>query len=190
MSKEALSEQLIRQIRAGKRSAMDELMKLWYQPIVRYAWRFTGDRHAAEEIGQNTFLKVFRKLNQLKDISRFHIWLYRIADNQCKDYLRRNKKYESLDQEQINGQPSTRRNAQHELEQQEQTKWIKKALQKLPDDQRIIIVMKEYQGLKFREIADILEISENTVKSRMYAGLKALKKSLIRHPHKKELYYE
>jgi RNA polymerase sigma-70 factor (ECF subfamily) len=187
MSKEQQSEQLIRQIRAGKRSAMDQLMKLWYQPIVHYAWRFTGDRHAAEEIGQNTFLKVFRKLHQLKDISSFHIWLYRIADNQCKDHLRRKKKFVSLDQEAIPEKGSSKGNAQHLLEQEEQTKWIKKALLQLPEDQRIVIVMKEYQGLKFREIAAILDLSENTVKSRMYAGLRALKKSLIRHPYKRAL---
>jgi RNA polymerase sigma-70 factor (family 1) len=187
MSKKQQSEHLIRQIRAGKRPAMDQLLKLWYQPIVHYAWRFTGDRHAAEEIGQNTFLKVFRKLHQLKDISSFHIWLYRIADNQCKDHLRRKKTFAPLDPNQIKEQASPRHNAQQVLEQEEQTKWIKRALLQLPEDQRIVIVMKEYQGLKFREIADILEISENTVKSRMYAGLRALKKSLIRHPYKSAL---
>lgn len=190
MTKQEKSEQLILQIRNGNRQAMDALLKLWYQPIVHYAWRFTGNKQAAEEVGQNTFLLVFRKLHQLKESSRFNIWLYKIADNQCKDYLRRNKKFESLDHTGIHDQASPRLNAQHALEKQEQIQWIKRALLKLPEDQRIVIVMKEYQGLKFREIAQILELSENTVKSRMYAGLKALKKSLIRHPKKKVMYHE
>jgi len=190
MSNKNQSEDLIRQIRAGKRPAMDQLLKRWYPKIVNYAWRFTGDRGAAEDIGQQAFVQVFRKLHQLKDPARFHIWLYRIADNQCKDYLRRRKKYESIDQEVIQEKPSLRQNAQQTLEKQEQIQWLKKALLKLPEEQRIVIVMKEYQGLKFREIAAILELPVNTVKSRMYKGLKALKKSLIGHPLKKESYYE
>ncbi len=178
MSKEKKSEQLIRQIKAGRKSAMDELLKLWYKPVVHYAWRFTGDQYAAQEIGQTTFMIVFKKYHQLKDISKFKVWLYRIADNQCKDYLRRQKRYELVDEHNLEEGTGSKYNAQYALEQREKIAWIKKSLLKLPEEQRIIIVMKEYQGLKFREIAEILNISENTVKSRMYAGLKALKKNL------------
>jgi RNA polymerase sigma factor (sigma-70 family) len=187
MSKKQQSEHLICQIRAGKRPAMDQLLKLWYQPIVHYAWRFTGDRHAAEEIGQNTFLKVFRKLHQLKDISSFHIWLYRIADNQCKDHLRRKKTFAPWIRTRSKNKRAPDTMPNRCWNKQNKRNGSKGLLLQLPEDQRIVIVMKEYQGLKFREIADILEISENTVKSRMYAGLRALKKSLIRHPYKSAL---
>ncbi len=190
MSKNQQSEQWIRQIRAGDRKAMNALLQLWHPEIVRFAWRLTGSRSTAEEMAQNTFLQVFRKLHQLKEPARFNVWLYRIADNQCKDFLRSRKKYESIDQEAVEEKPCRQRNAQEQLEQQEQINQIKKGLLQLPDKQRIVIVMKEYQGLKFREIAAILELPENTVKSRMYKGLKALKKNLTQHKQKKESYYE
>jgi RNA polymerase sigma-70 factor (ECF subfamily) len=75
-------------------------------------------------------------------------------------------------------QNDIRSNPSKKLESQEITQMIQKAIQKLPEEQRLVLIMKEYQGMKFREIAESLEISENTAKSRLYYALKALKKTL------------
>lgn len=75
-------------------------------------------------------------------------------------------------------------------QQSERTRLILQALQQLPEEQRIILIMKEYEGLKFREIAAVLELSENTVKSRLYYGLRTLRKFFLATDLKSEVYYE
>ncbi len=170
--------QLIRQAQNGNHAAFNELMGLWQHRIHRFAFRFFANADDADEITQKTFITVYHRLDTLGDPEKFPAWIYRIANNLCLDELKRagRKKFTPLEHREEhtseNGTPAGY------LENKELGDVLQKALLLLPDEQRAVILLKEYEGLKFREIAGILNQPENTVKSRMYYGLKSLRRIL------------
>lgn len=173
---------LIRKIQQGDRSAFNDLMSRWEKQIHRFAYGFFADHDEASEITQKTFIRAYHSLGELKDPGRFSSWLYRIANNLCLDELRRAGRRKSspleawVEQQNVSDEATP----SEKLESRELGQWIHKALLTLPDEQRVVIILKEKEGLKFREIAEILEEPENTVKSRMYYGLKSLRRTLTK----------
>jgi RNA polymerase sigma-70 factor, ECF subfamily len=169
---------LIKQAQKSNHAAFNELMGLWQHRIHRFAYRFFANTDDADEITQKTFISVYQKLDTLSDPVKFPAWIYRIANNLCLDELKRTgrKKFTALENHEVhsgeNGTPAGY------LENKELGEVLQKALLLLPDEQRTVIILKEYEGLKFREIAEILDQPENTVKSRMYHGLKSLRRIL------------
>jgi RNA polymerase sigma-70 factor (ECF subfamily) len=128
---------------------------------------------------------VQQKLGQLRDPAGFRLWLYQTAINVCHNEFRRaqtrKQSYESygrMNNGRVVAGPG------EAYERGEQARQVLEALQRLPEEQRIVIIMKEYEELTFREIAGVLGVSENTAKSRMYYGLKALRKFFLTHPQK------
>ena len=180
--------ELIGKFLAGDVNAFNTLVWHWEKRVYNFILRYIGNREESQDICQKTFIRVYRKLNRLRDPERFSTWLYQIAINICRDEIksRSRKKTYSLDhlQENSNGAQSDvlnlKTDSKNEPEQQAHKRdvsdLIGRALQTLPEEQRVVIIMKEYQGLKFTEIADILETSVNTAKSRMYYGIAALRK--------------
>jgi RNA polymerase sigma-70 factor (ECF subfamily) len=143
-----------------------------------------GSRENAEDVSQKVFLKTFRSLKSLKDPAKFSSWIYGITLNMCRDELRarRRNRLTSLDEmlETRSTEPAFN-NADDpvaEIDRANLGGILRKALDTIPEEQSLVIVMKEYQGLKFREIAEILDVPINTVKSRMYYGLAAMGKVL------------
>jgi RNA polymerase sigma-70 factor (ECF subfamily) len=143
------------------------------------------------EVPQKTFISMCKNLQTLQDTARFKAWLYKIAVNYCREEARKKKGNRSLSFDLVwnrdaEDSPSWESSGQRydsperQLQQLELSDILQKALLELSDEQREIVIMKEYEGLKFREIAEILNISENTVKSRMYYGLDGLKKILMK----------
>ena len=142
------------------------------------------------EAAQRTFIAVHKKLVQLHDVAKFKGWLYRIATNYCHEEDRRQKNRWVVPflaaHKQPEASPALAVASEHRMDnpeavygQQELSAVLQAALAELPQEQREIVIMKEYEELKFREIAEALGISENTAKSRLYYGLKALRKSLL-----------
>jgi RNA polymerase sigma-70 factor (ECF subfamily) len=143
----------------------------------------------AMEVSQKTFISMCKNLQSLQDTARFKSWLYKIAVNYCREEVRKKKGSRSLSfdlvwnrdaEDSPNWESSAQRfdNPERQLQQLELSDILQKALLELNEEQREIVIMKEYEGLKFREIAEILNISENTAKSRMYYGLDGLKRIL------------
>ncbi|MBT8218457.1 MAG: RNA polymerase sigma factor [Bacteroidia bacterium] len=176
MNKEINVLPLITKIQKGDRQALESLCRSWYPRVYRYALRFTGDEEMAKEASQLTFISVTKGINNLRDPSSYTPWLFRIVANHCRN-LHKSKRYHEPE-EVLHLTMQTNNNPHRQMERNERIAQVKKALMKIPAEQREVIIMKEYEGLKFREIAAILETSENTVKSRMYYGLNALKKTL------------
>lgn len=183
------SDTLIVRARTGDQSAQGKLVQLWYKRIYNFGYKFFLDHDLAMEVSQKTFISMCRNLGHLQDAARFKAWLYKIAVNYCREEARKKKGSRSLpfdavwNREHEDSPPwesSLQRydNPERQLEQIELSEILQKALLELNEDQKAVVIMKEYEGLKFREIAEILNISENTVKSRMYYGLDALKKIL------------
>ena len=182
--------QLITRFHDGKVDAFNTLVWRWEKNLYNFILRYVGDREEAKDLCQKTFIRVYRNLPRLRDPQKFSAWLYQIAVNICRDELRKRRRrpmcsLESL-QESEDGQPnptlemaapsSTHPDAV--VQDLDLRDLLNRALQAIPEEQRVVIIMKEYKGLKFAEIAEVLQTPLNTVKSRMYYGLSALRKIL------------
>ncbi len=183
------SDALIQRAKQGDQSAQGKLVQLWYKRIYNFGFKFFLDHDLAMEVSQKTFISMCRNLAGLQEVTRFKSWLYKIAINCCREEARKMKNSRSLSFDRVWNpeaedspawESSSRRgdNPQRQLEQSEITDILQDALLSLSHEQREVVIMKEYEGLKFREIAEVLNVSENTVKSRMYYGLDSLKKVL------------
>lgn len=167
---------LIAQFQAGHTAAFNTLVKRWECPIYNFVLRYAGNRDDACDLCQQTFIRAYKSLRRLRDPDKFTAWIYQIALNACRDAARRREfisldaLWESTPIADTGARPDDR------VHEQSVRDLINRALQHLPEEQRVVIVMKEYQGLKFTEIAETLNVPINTVKSRMYYGLSALKK--------------
>jgi RNA polymerase sigma-70 factor (ECF subfamily) len=173
-------------------SAFNTLVWRWEKPMYNFILRYLGKREEARDLTQQVFIKVYRNLARLKDRERFSSWIYQIAANLCRDLIKQRRRRQSFSLENLRESGTLDEAAHPELtlhpeaslhpdkvvSRNELKEILEKALQEIPEEQRIVVIMKEYQGLKFTEIAEALGVSVNTIKSRMYYGLSALKKIL------------
>ncbi len=183
------SENLLLRYKAGDQQAINLLLNLWHTRIYNLAFKMLADHDTAMDVLQKTCIKVYEKAHQLEDSGKFKSWVYRIAVNFCNSELRKSKRDQRLVEPDLVKNKLTT-NQSNSVEMHELKSYLNNALQQIPDEQRTIIVMKEYENLKFHEIAEVLDISINTAKSRLYYGLKTLRKLLINSPQAKEFYYE
>lgn len=185
------SDTLITRAKQGDQNAQGKLVQLWYKRIYNFAYKFFLDHDLAMEVSQKTFISMCKNLGSLQDIARFKSWLYKIAVNYCREEARKAKGSRSLSfdvvwnrdaEDSPRWESSSQRydNPERQLQHSELSDILQEALTELNDEQREVVIMKEFEGLKFREIAEVLNISENTVKSRMYYGLDGLRKILER----------
>src|SRR5687767_4159005 len=185
------SDTLIVRAKQGDQNAQGKLVQLWYKRIYNFGYKFFLDHDLAMEVSQKTFISMCKNLQSLQDYARFKSWLYKIAVNYCREEARKMKGNRSLSfdvvwNREAEDSPvweSTLQrfaNPESQYRHAELSDILQQALCELSDEQREVVIMKEYEGLKFREIAEVLNISENTVKSRMYYGLDGLRKILDR----------
>jgi RNA polymerase sigma-70 factor (ECF subfamily) len=178
-------ELLIKRFLSGDQKAFNKLVLRWQKSIYNFCLRYLGDTELAQDVLQSTFLRVYQKLATLYDHAKFTTWIYQIAKNLCFDELKK-KNHESLSEisvddgkgllsSAIESDNPFRMSAYNDLVQV-----LRQAMQRIPDEQRLIIILKTYHELKFWEIAEILNIPVNTVKARMYKGLQALKPILTK----------
>jgi RNA polymerase sigma-70 factor (ECF subfamily) len=148
-----------------------------------------GNEDMAKDICQITFIRTFKQLKRLKDPEKFSAWIYRIALNLCRDEFKRRKSHRltyledilTLDEESNYKKQLPDKSSEtpdNWINQRQIGELLNHAMQALPEKQRVVIIMKQYQGLKFHEIADILKEPINTIKSRLYYGLRSLRKIL------------
>ena len=157
---------IIERVLKGDTEAFNLLVRQWERPIYNFIVRMIGDRDEAMDLCQDSFMKAYKELETLKDRDRFSSWLYRIAHNTCFSRLRKDhgKTFVELAPETSAGRvPIESRLA------------VEKALQYLPEDQREVVVLKVFHGLKFEEIAAIQGAPVSTVKSRLYMGFEKLR---------------
>jgi len=190
--------ELIYRFLEGDINAFNRLVKRWEKPIYNFIYRNLSNECVAKDICQKTFIRVYMKLNKLKDINKFSSWLYKIAINLCRDEQRKNKNRNYIDCDQGEYEKNFKaiqlktdeNNAPDKILDKKQIESLLKVqLQKIPTEQRVVIIMKQYQDLKFREIADILGEPINTVKSRLYYGLKALRNNFKKDKLTKEVFF-
>ncbi len=191
------SDVLLVQAREGDRHAQGKLMQVWYKRIYNFSYKFFYDHDLAMEVSQRTFILMHRNIAFLQDGARFRSWLYTIAVNCCREELRKQKSDRAVSLHDLNpgeaedsygweSSAARHENPERMYRQNELAELLHACLLQLSVEQREVVIMKEYEGLKFREIAEALNVSENTVKSRMYYGLEALKRMLERKKITKE----
>jgi len=167
----------------GDEGAFAELVRRWQGRLEQASFRILNDRHRSEDLVQEAFTRLFLKRDQFRSDARFGSYLWRITINLCQDELRRQQSakrhvIESDDPEAMNSVLDMKGNPGRETEKLEEAAAVRKALTTLPDQVRIIVVMRHFEDLKFREIAAALNLPEGTVKTRMVQGLSLLAKQL------------
>lgn len=179
-----LDEQLVHRCRLGDRAAFAELVHRHQGRVFGLCLRWLGDRVAAEEIAQDTFLSAWRALPGFRAEARFDTWLRRIAVNKCKNrkvygFRRGYGLHDSIDVlpdedrprlQLVHGGPA----ADAGIHRDQADAIVRSALAALPDEQRAIVVLRDVEDLDYDEIADILEIPRGTVKSRLHRARTAL----------------
>jgi RNA polymerase sigma-70 factor, ECF subfamily len=168
-------------------AAFAGLVERWQRPIQSLCTRMTGDAHRGEDLAQETFARLFARRKQYEPTGKFSTFLWRMALNLCYDELRRCKRRGelSLDRTDDDGSgahdpPADEPGPDARLVENERAAAVRDALLRLGEPYRVVVVLRHYEGLKFREIGDVLGIPEGTVKSRMCEALTQLSELL--HP--------
>ncbi len=177
-------EELVARSIAGDADSFNQLVVRWERPIYALAYRVIGREEDARDVCQETFLRAFRAIKGFKGQAKFSSWLYRIALNLCRDWIRRQRRTpvvnapEGIDvielaSEQGPTEPIEDLVARHRLSDA-----VALAMSALPEEQRTAIILKEFQGMTFQEIADLQGCPLSTVKTRLYQGLSVLRRQL------------
>jgi RNA polymerase sigma-70 factor (ECF subfamily) len=177
-------EDLLARFRKGQAEAFGVLVVRYERELYGYLRRYLGDADLAEDVFQNTFLQLVVKIGQYEPGRPVRPWLYTIATNQAIDALRRHGRHQALSldrhrEESTNGEahslmeslPSDAPGPSDHAEGLELSERVRASVDRLPDFLRQVLILAYYQGLKYREIADMLGIPVGTVKSRLHAAL-------------------
>ena len=169
---------------AGDTESFDQLILRWERPIYALAYRTIGREEDARDIVQDTFLRAYRALPGFKGQAKFSSWLYRIALNLCRDWIRRQRLTptvptpEGVDITELASESGPVESIEDLVARREMGRAVAQAMKELPDEQRTAIILKEYHGLTFQEIADLQGCPLSTVKTRLYQGLSVLRRNL------------
>ena len=181
-------ETLVAQATAGDQDAFNQLVKRWERPIFALAYRTLGREEEARDVVQDAFLRAYRGLAGFKGEAKFSSWLYRITLNLCRDLQRKERRTPLVqvaagDDDAVDiadRRPAPMESVEDLVDRRQMSEAVKVAMSELPEEQRMAIMLKEYHGLTFQEIADQLGCPLSTVKTRLYQGLSVLRRRLER----------
>lgn len=189
-------QKLIQMLKKRDIHAFEAFIKYYEKKVYNTAYRLMGSREDACDISQEVFLKVYKSINTFKGNSSLSTWVYRITTNLCLDELRKRKgvRFFSLDKpiETDEGEiyretPDTSDSPEDIIDKKEVQVLVQGAINQLPVDQKTVIVLRDIQDLSYQQIAEVLDCSLGTVKSRLNRGRLALKQIIER---KGELFKE
>ena len=171
-------ETLVQLLRSGAPGAGEALVKRYCLPLMRYLQRITGSDHLAEELHQQTWLSVLDHIERFDKSSGsggFKAWVFRIATNKANDHWRSAGREKSAKQGLKLVSDESMPDAGHRLEGTEQEQKLRAAIEKLPEAQRQVLMLRYYSNLKFVEIADLLGCPLNTALGRMHKAVLKLR---------------
>ncbi len=184
MAAAATDQQLVERVQAGDKRAFD-LLVLKYQPkILGLVSRYVHDSHEVQDVTQEAFIKAYRALPRFRGDSAFYTWLYRIAINTAKNHLvargRRppgsDVEIEDAEHFENGGALRDMENPENKLFSQELGEVVNQAISDLPDDLRSAVTLREFDGLSYEEIAEIMDCPVGTVRSRIFRAREAIDK--------------
>jgi RNA polymerase sigma-70 factor, ECF subfamily len=179
-------EELVSRSQGGDMESFNQLVKRWERPIYALAYRTLGREEDARDVAQETFLRAFRSIGGFRGQAKFSSWLYRIALNLCRDWMRRDRRApvvqapEGIDVIELAAEQGPVESIEDLVTRRNLSEIVQRAMASLSEDQRTTIILKEYQGLTFQEIADLQGCPLSTVKTRLYQGLTVLRRELDR----------
>jgi RNA polymerase sigma-70 factor (ECF subfamily) len=180
-------EELVARATAGDVDSFNQLVSRWERTIYALAYRTLGREEDARDVVQEAFLRAYRGLRGFKGEAKFSSWLYRITLNLCRDWIRRERRApvvqppEGTDAVDLaDAQAAPTESVEDLVARREMSRAVSRAMAELPEEQRTAIMLKEYHGLTFQEIADQLNCPLSTVKTRLYQGLSVLRRRLDR----------
>jgi RNA polymerase sigma-70 factor, ECF subfamily len=185
-------ERLLEEYRdSGDRHSFEELVRRYEKELFGYLRGYLGNAEMAEDVFQQTFLQVHLKCDQFESERKFRPWLYAVATNQAIDYQRRQVRHRMASLDRQIGRESEREagafvelfdspqlGPAEETESFEQSEEVRRAVDDLPEQTRQVVMLVYFQGLKYREAADILSIPVGTVKSRLHVAIQRLGEAL------------
>src|SRR5687767_10504108 len=173
-------QELMRIVQAGDYSPASEIYDRYSGRIYNFAFRFLRNAEAAEDAVQEVFVKMLKHARQFHGDAKLSTWLFSIAANLCRDYLRKADNKAKEPEETLLSLPASAEEAPDmTLEKRENELRVQRALGLLTPEQREAILLSRYQGLSYAEIAQIAGCSEGAVKTRVFRAMETLKKSLI-----------
>jgi RNA polymerase sigma-70 factor (ECF subfamily) len=165
--------------------AFGQLVERYATIIVNLAYRMVGDRTEAEDLAQETFVAAFKSLPTFRAESKFSTWLYRIAANKCKDWLRAKRPGQGIQDVDVDvdemldgGVAAEERTPERLLSQQQVAEQLDRAIQRLPPLYREAFVLKHVDGLSYEEMQEIVGVNVDTLKMRVYKGRLQLSREL------------
>lgn len=156
---------------SGDAEAFARLVQRWQDPIHRLCVRMTGDAARAEDLTQEIFTKVFTRSKHFRPDSKVSTWLWRIALNHCYDELRRTKRRSESALDEDSDFPSVELAPDAQTASDEECALVRASLLRLPEISRTVLALRYCEGLKLREISEILELPESTIHSRIAVAL-------------------
>lgn len=173
---------LVKRSKDGKLDAFEELVKRYEGNVYTVAYRLMGNHADASDLAQDAFIRAYQSLQSFREDAGFATWLYRITSNICLDEIRKHNRHKklSLDEMILNpgGNPIlavTELSPEENLEKTEVKDLVQRYLNTLSREHRLILILREIQGLSYKEIAFCLDCSINTVKTRLLRARQALK---------------
>jgi RNA polymerase sigma-70 factor, ECF subfamily len=165
---------LIERCKRGDRRALGELVTTYERPVYNAAYRILGNPHDAADITQNVFLKAFERLDQYNPEYKFFSWIYRIAINEAINFRNRARHETEITEDQFvaDGRP------EDAVGDGQVSVAIQAGLMELQPDYRVVVVLRHFSELSYKEISEILHIPEKTVKSRLYSARQLMKVQL------------
>lgn len=187
-------KELLKKCRQGDRDAFNILVQTYQRQVINLAYGMLSDTEDATDAAQEVFIKVYRNIDRFEGKSSLSTWIYRITSNVCKDFLRKRTRtiqsisiYESSEDD--DDRPMEIKDSsptpQEHMEITETQREVRKALDELPEEYKLVIVMYDLEGLSYDEISNVLQCPVGTIKSRLNRARKALKKNLS---EKRELF--
>jgi RNA polymerase sigma-70 factor (ECF subfamily) len=177
-------EELVARSVGGDLDSFSQLVRRWERPIHALAYRTLGREDEAQDVCQEAFLRAYRSLPGFRGQAKFSSWLYRITLNLCRDWQRRERRSpivpapEGVDVVASAAEQGPVVSIEDVVNRNDLSRAVARAMARLSEEQRTAIVLKEYQGLTFQEIADLLDCPLSTVKTRLYQGLTVLRREL------------
>lgn len=175
MNKEEADYALVSSAQEGDRQAFGELVSLYRQGVINVVYRICGDEALAEDIAQEAFIRAWQKLPSYQPKASFRSWVYRIATNAVLDELRRQKETINVDGLQV-ADPA--QSIEERLIDRQEVERVQAAILDLPEASRAVLVLREFEGLSYQEIADALDIPKGTVMSRLNYARKSMRSAL------------
>ena len=177
-------EELVALSIGGDVESFNQLVVRWERPIYALAYRVIGREEEARDVVQETFLRAFRGIGNFRGQAKFSSWVYRIALNLCRDWIRRERRTpilpapEGVDVIELAAEQGPAESIEDLVARNDMSQVVADLMTRLPEEQRTAIILKEYHGMTFQEIADLQGVPLSTVKTRLYQGLSVLRRHL------------